>query len=96
MRRIGIAASKMAKGDLFKYHLFVTGISCLFSLLLFLISGFFVLAALLLISIIMRGFTPPGGWMNVVKLSMTALGGIISLLGVAAIIKNIKFSKHKL
>jgi len=79
MRRIGIAASKMAKGDLLKYNLFVVGISFLFSLLLLGASGFVVLAALFLIAPI-----------HVIKTSLAALAVIIGLLALTAIIKNFK------
>ena len=99
MRRIGLAASKMAQGNLFKYNLFVVAIACLFSVFLFLVSGFTVLAVLLLISVLMRAFAPAdfsGSWGGLIKMSMLALAVVIGLLNTAAIVKNIKIGKKKI
>ena len=99
MERIGIAASKMAQGSLLKYNFFVVGISCLFSLIIFLISGFSLLVGLLLISLILRAFVPSEfthNWIGVVKVSMGALAVLIGALNILAIIKNIKVGKSKL
>ncbi len=99
MQRIGLAASKMAKGNLLRYNLFVVGISSLFSLVLFLVSGFSVLAALLLISFILRGFLPTefhAGWVNLIKFAIMCVAVLTGILNAMAILKNIKLSKHKL
>jgi len=99
MQRIGIAASKMAQGNLLKYNLFVVVISCLFSMLIFLVCGFTVLAALFLISLALRVFIlsdSSGNWIHVVKMSMAALGAVIGALNILAILKNIKISKNRL
>ena len=50
MRRIGTAASQVAKGNLFLYNLFVILISFLFSLLIFVISGVVIVLGLVLIA----------------------------------------------
>ena len=92
MERIGIAASKMAQGDLLKYNLFVIGISCLFFILLLLVCGFSVLVSMFVVSLFVRGFH----WMHVVKMSMAVLGSVIGLLNLFAIIKNMKISKNKI
>ncbi len=99
MERIGLAASKMAQGNLLKYNLFVVGISCLFAIFLFVISGFSVLAALFLISLILRSLLPPefsSNWVQVVKMSLISLAVVIGILNVLAIIKNIKLGKRGL
>ena len=49
MLRIGIAASKMSKGCLSSYNLYVILISCLISLFIFFISGFSILLFIFLI-----------------------------------------------
>lgn len=85
MHRIGIAASKMAQGNLLKYNLFVVGISCLFSFLLFLVSGALVLVTLF--------FIVPA---HIVKIAMAALAGLIGILGIAAVLKNVKLGKSGL
>jgi hypothetical protein len=99
MERIGIAASKMAQGNLCKYNLFVIVISCLFALFIFVICGFSVLVALFLISLVVREFVPSvsgGGWVHVAKLSLAGLAALIGVLNVVAIMKNIKLGKNKL
>ncbi len=97
MERIGLAASKMAQGNLLKYNLFVIGISCLFAVFLFVIAGFSVLAALFVISLIMRSFLPPdfsSNCVSVVKISLISLAVVIGILNALAIIKNIKIGKR--
>jgi hypothetical protein len=98
VERIGIAASRMAQGNLLKYNLFVIGISSVFSFLLFLLAGFVVIAALFLISLVTRWFAPQdmSTWANVGRVSLTAVAILISILDVLAIVKNIKITKNKL
>jgi hypothetical protein len=99
MERIGIAASKMAKGNLWTYNVFVVMISCLCALLVFLICGFSILAALFLISLVFRFFMPSGFnaiWFSIVKLCLLALAVVVGLLNLVAIIKNMKLKKYKL
>jgi hypothetical protein len=99
MERIGLAASRMANGSLLKYNVFVVAISCFFSILIFLVCGFSVLAVLLLLSLVMRWFMPTdvfSNWTAIVKVSIAALAVIIGMLNIFAIAKNIKFSKKKI
>jgi hypothetical protein len=99
MQRIGLAASRMAQGNLLKYNLFVLGISSLFSLFIFFVSGFTILLALLLISIVTRFFLPPefsASWPEINKISMVALAVIVGFFDMLAVIKNIKFTKTKI
>ena len=96
MQRIGLVASRMAQGNVCKYNLFVVVISCLCSFLIFLVSGFSILAALLLISIVSRWFMPvefAGAWPGVTTVAMIALGVVIGVVNVIAIIKNVKAGK---
>ena len=99
MERIGIAASKMAQGDLAKYNVFVILIAFLCSLLLFFICGFSIVAALFLISAAFRHFLPPefhAAWPAIVRVCLAALGAVIGLLYILAVVKNIKVTKQKL
>ena len=99
MERIGIAASKMAQGCLLKYNIFVVGICCLFSILIFLICGFSILVALFLISIVLRWIMPTAmssAWLSIVKLSLVGLAFVVGVLNIWSIIKNIKCSKNKI
>jgi len=96
MRRIGIAASKMAQGSLLKYNAFVIVIAFLCSLLLFFICGFFILAVLFLVSLVCRPFLPPGSLAAgpaIVRVCLTALAVVIGILNVLAVIKNVKVNK---
>ena len=53
MLRIGIAASKMSKGSLFNYNLYVILIACLFSIFVFFICGFSILLIVFLVSLLL-------------------------------------------
>ena len=99
MDRIGIAASKMAQGNLLAYNLLVIFISCLFSLFIFLVCGFSVLAVLFLVSLVLRVFMPSDFqtmWLYVAKICLIALAAIVGILNTVAIIRNIRLTKTKI
>ena len=99
MQRIGIAASKIAQGNLFKYNFFVIVIAFLCSLLLFLVCGFTILAVLFLISLIFRPFLPSEfhtAWLAIVRVCLAALGIVIGVLNVLAVVKNVKLTRSKI
>ena len=99
MQRIGIAASKMSKGSLLSYNLCVILIACLFSLLIFLICGFSILVIIFLVSLILHGHKPASfhaGWMPMFKICLAALAGVVGVLNIVAIFKNIQFTKNKI
>ncbi len=96
MERIGIAASKMAKGNLIWYNLYVLVISFLFSLLIFISAGSAVVVAIIIIAHIVNGIFPQLKWQDwfpVIRLCMVFLAIIVSLLNLCAILKNIKLTK---
>ena len=96
MERIGLAASKIAKGNLLLYNLFVILISFLFALLIFFMSGFSVLVAIILIAYATSGFNNPSlssQWWVVVRLCLMCLAFTIAVFNLIAILKNIKL-KH--
>ena len=96
MRRIGIAASKIAKGNLFYYNLCVVFISFAFSLLMFFVSGSAIFFALVIIGYIVEGILPSGfdqRWVDVVRICMAALTVVVGLLTLFAISINIKIGK---
>jgi len=97
MERIGIAASKIAKGNLLIYNSFVILISTLLSLLLFFLSGCAIVISLVLFAYITSGGNPPDledGWMSIMLVCMICLAVIICLLDLCAIFKNIKLKKN--
>ena len=63
MERIGIAASKIAQGNLFLYNFFVVAIASLFSLLVFFVSG----CAIVLMLVIVAYVSSPGGFPDLQK-----------------------------
>ena len=65
MERIGIAASKIAKGNLHLYNFYVVLLTLLFSFLVYFLTGSAIVFALVLIAIIMnKGIMPDlnEGW----------------------------------
>jgi len=96
MERIGIAASKMAKGNLLLYNSFVILISFLFSLSIFIIAGSTVVLALIIIAYVTNGAMPlesDSQWYSVLIVCMISLTVVVSLFSLFAISRNIKFSK---
>jgi len=99
MLRIGIAASKMSKGSLFNYNLYVILIACLFSFFIFLICGFSILVIVLLVSLILHALKPEdfhAGWVHMFKICLTILAIVVGALNLVAILKNIQCTKNKI
>ena len=99
MLRIGVAASKMAKDNLLAYNLFVVLISSLVSLIIFLICGVSILLAVILISVILHALKPADfheGWVHMFKICLVVLALVIGVFNLAAIFKNIQFTKKKI
>ena len=92
MKRIGIAASKMAKGNLLAYNLFVILLSFLFSFCIFLIAGSSVLLAIFVIGCLMGKIMPlmlKETWLS----AITILTSVVGLFNLFALLTNIKFAK---
>ncbi len=99
MLRIGIAASKMSKGGLLSYNLYVILISCLFSLFIFFICGFSILPIIFLISLILHALRPTdfhAGWVHMFKICLIVLALVMGGFNIVAILKNIQFTKKKI
>ena len=97
MERIGITASKIAKGNIFLYNFCVIGISFLFSLLVFFIAGSSIMVALIIIGYVIDGVLPTsfaGGWGKIIFVSMISLTVVVSIFTLFAILKNIKIKKE--
>lgn len=96
MERIGIAASKIAKGNLKRYNFFVVLISFLFSLLIFIISGLSIFIGLIIIAWITRPAAQSVFSDKILFLmtsSLSALIAVIVCFNLFAIGRNIKFKK---
>jgi hypothetical protein len=93
MQRIGIAASKISKGNIWLYHLAVILISCLFAVFIFLICGFCIGVAIFILSLLFHHFVPSVKdevWAGVLRTCLIILGVVIGLMTIAAILKNTK------
>ncbi len=99
MERIGIAASKMSKGNVLLYNLFVILISFLFSLLIFSIVGCAISIALIIISFLLSDIMPVQfgqSWTEILAFCMMALTVLMGLFTLFAIVKNIRFRSKEL
>ncbi len=99
MLRIGIAASKMSKGSLCKYNLYVVLISCFVSAFIFFICGFSILLILFLISLVLDALRPTEfhtAWVPVFKICLTILSVVVGAFNIVAIFKNIQLPKSKI
>ena len=87
MKRIGIAASKMAKGNFVLYNLYVVLISILFSLFIYVVSGSSIVLALITIYYIINGVMPlefESTWGSMFYLCMATLTVIVSIINLVA------------
>ncbi len=96
MERIGIAASKMAKGNLLFYNGWVILISFLFSFFIFFIGGSAIAIALILMTYGARGVMPVNfekEWISIGLVCMISLAAVVGLFCLIAISRNIKFHR---
>lgn len=92
MKRIGIAASKMAKGNFALYNLYVVLISCLFSFFIFIVAGISVVFALVLILYVaneLLAIEYQKGLM-IVGICLGVLTAVVALFNLVAISVNLK------
>ncbi len=93
MQRIGLAASKIAKGNIWVYHLTIVFISCLFAVFVFLVCGFFIAVTIFLLSLLPQRLLPSVNahtWVHVFRICLKFLGVLIGIFTLIAILKNIK------
>ena len=94
MERIGRAASKMAKGNLLFYNLYVVVICLLFSLFIFLLAGMTVALALIVISFVVHEIGVqkyfPLEFNSAFLVCLIALTIVIVIFNLFAILRNIK------
>lgn len=97
MERIGLVASKIAKGNLFLYNVFVILITMLFALLVFLIAGCAIVLVLTIVAYLASGDTIPDleqGWISAMVVCMVCLAAVVGGVALFAILKNFKFKKR--
>ena len=98
MERIGLAASKMAKGNFILYNLYVVLIAFLFSSFVLVIAGSAVVFALIIINYIVgeiRAFEFQENLVPILKICLVSLTMIIGVFNLIAILKNLKITKGK-
>ncbi|MEI7998889.1 MAG: hypothetical protein WCH62_05230 [Candidatus Omnitrophota bacterium] len=88
MRRIGLAASKIAKGNIWFYHLAVVLIASLFAIFLFLVCGFSIALTLFVFSLLAHQPV----FVRIFKICLKFLGISIGIIAFIAVLKNIKFT----
>ena len=97
MKRIGVAASKMAKGNQLIYNLYVILIATLFSLFIFFVAGATLLLVLTLLYYLgheLNFFNTPHDWKQLFFVCMGVFTLVIIVFDLIAILKNIKFLKQ--
>ncbi len=96
MERIGLAASKIAKGNLFLYNCFVVLLTFLFAFLVYFLAGSAIVVVLVFIAYLTSMEGAPNlesGWIPFMHLPLTSLAVVVGLFSLIAIGKNIKFKK---
>ncbi len=95
MKRIGIAASKISKGNVPLYNLYVVLIACVFSLFVFIAAGATIALALMLIGYVgaeIVGAEFKKDWSLVMMICMTTLTIVVVLFNIFAILINVRVS----
>lgn len=98
MKRIGIAASRISKGSLKFYNLYVVLISFLFSLLLFVIAGLSVFLAIGIVSFFGHETMTEelrSHWTTIMSICLKALGLAVIVFNIVALAINLKLSRNK-
>ena len=96
MKRIGIAASKISKGNLTLYNLYVVLISALFSLFLFIVAGSTIVFALVVIKYVgneIIGVEFERSWQSILAVCMVSLTVVVTLFNLLAISINMRLPK---
>ena len=93
MKRIGIAASKISKGNRILYMGTVVLISVLFSLFVFVVAGSTVVFALAIVKYVgneLMGVELEKSWRSVLSVCMVSLTIVVTVFNVFAILVNLK------
>jgi len=93
MKRIGIAASHIAKDDLVIYNVFVIILSFLLSLLIFCVSAFSILVGIAFTSYVTRGFMAIDAGAGLFQFTFFGLAAVVGLINLTAVLVNIKLKR---
>lgn len=98
MKRIGIAASKISKGNLTLYYFYVVVIAALFSLFLFIVAGSTVVFALAVIKYVgneIMGVEFESSSRSILTICMASLTIVVTIFNLLAISVNLRIPKNK-
>ncbi|MBN1870199.1 MAG: hypothetical protein JW847_06480 [Candidatus Omnitrophica bacterium] len=98
MKRIGIAASKISKGNLALYNIYVVLISALFCLFIFIVAGSTIVFALAIIMYVGNEIMDTGldrNWQSIMTVCMVSLTVVITLFCLFSIVINLRFPRLK-
>ncbi len=93
MERIGITASKIAKGNLVWYNFYVIVIAFLLALFLFFISASAIALALVILGYILKEILPiplEKDWLSIIYVCMVSLSVVVGIATIFAILRNIR------
>ena len=93
MERIGITASKIAKGNLAWYNFYVIVITFLLALFLFFISAAAIVLALIILGYILQEVLQAPfkqDWVAIIRICMISLTFVISIVIIFALARNIR------
>ena len=93
MDRIGIAASKIARGNIIIYNAAVFIIIFMLALLIVVIAGSAIMAALLIVGYVINGLLPHSflrEWNLVMISCLSSLTAVVGFFAVIALIRNFK------
>lgn len=98
MKRIGIAASKISKGNVALYNFYVVLISSLFSFFILVVAGATVLFALTFLGYIFKevmAIELEKSWSSILVFCMVALSVVMGVFNLVAIVMNIRLDNLK-
>lgn len=99
MKRIGIAASKMAKGNPVLFNFYVILISSLASFFIFVIAGCMIIFSIVVIAYISNEVMPfdlEKSWTSIIVICMVSLTVVMTLFNLFAIMINFRIARRKL
>jgi len=98
MKRIGVVASKISKGNLVLYNSYVILISFLFSVFIFTVAGAAIIFALVIIAYVgneIMGAEIEKSWSSILSVCMVSLTVVIGIFNLCAISMNLRLPKNE-
>lgn len=95
MDRIGIAASKIAKGNIVLYNIYICILTFLFAFFIFVVAGAAIMMALIIVGYIVNGLLPQDllkDWNKIISVCMVSLTVVVGFFAAVALIRNFKIT----